>query len=180
MACSQTIKGYIRGCETSMGGVKEIYLANWTKDTFAVATSQTSGDTVTIASGATSVDWYKYDIRKNTANFTSTLNIDDANGVNYISTELNLVFTKMETLKRMEMAALVLGDFMAIVVDANGIAWALGKDAPMIATAGTGETGTAKSDGNKYNLTLTDESLYWPYEFSGTLPTPANATGNIS
>ena len=48
--------------------------------------------------------------------------------------------------------------------DNNGKVWFLGKDAPVKATAGGGETGAAKSDANRYNIELTDESLDYPYE----------------
>lgn len=176
--CPQTIKGLIRDCQASMGGVKRILIAEWVDKTFEVVEDSADTKTVNVASASTAT-WYEYDIRKNTASFTSTLNIDDANGVNYVSTELNLVFTRMEAVKRMEIAALTAGDFMAIVVDANDIAWALGKDAPVICTAGTGESGTAKSDGNRYSLTMTDESREWPYQVSGTLPTPASGNGTL-
>ena len=95
---------------------------------------------------------------------TSTLTVDPANGVNYVSTELVLQFTKMETRKRIEMAALAVGELAFIVKDANGIYWFLGKDEPVTATAGTGQTGQAVGDGNFYNITFTDESKSWPME----------------
>ena len=51
-----------------------------------------------------------------------------------------------------------------IVKDCNGVYWYLGKDEPVVSSAGTGETGTARSDGNKYTVTLQDTSLSYPYE----------------
>ena len=95
---------------------------------------------------------------------TSTLNVDPANGVNYVSTDLVLVFNRMETLKRIEVAALALGDLAVIVKDSNGLYWYLGKDEPVVSTAGSGETGTARGDGNKYSVTLQDTSATYPYE----------------
>lgn len=174
MACNQTISGLTRGCETSMGGVKSILIAAYVDNAYTASVT-TGGVETSVTAVTTGATWYKYDIRKNTASFTSTANLDDANGVNFISTELNLIFTRMETVKRMEMAALVLGDFMAIVTDANGKHWAFGKDNPMIASAATGESGTQKTDGNKYSITLKDESLSWPLEVvDSAMPTPAN------
>lgn len=171
MSCTTyTLKGITNDCSTSKGGIREIYIADWQKDIFTVGDS---AGTVTALKSET--QWYKYYIKKNTSSFTSTATIDQANGVNYVSTELALVFTKMETAKRVEMSALLLNDVAVIVVDANGKAWCLGKDNPVNATAGTGETGTAATDGNKYTITLTDESDTFPFEYSGELPTPANA-----
>ena len=39
---------------------------------------------------------------------TSTLNVDETTGNNYVTTEVSLVFSKMETTKRIEMADLLL------------------------------------------------------------------------
>ena len=171
MSCtSYTLKGINNDCSTSKGGIREIYIADWQKDIFTVGDS---AGTVTALKAET--QWYKYYVKRNTSSFTSTATIDQANGVNYVSTELALVFTKMETSKRIEMSALLLNDVAVLVTDANGKTWCLGKDNPVNATAGTGETGTAATDGNKYSLTLTDESDTFPFEYSGELPTPANA-----
>lgn len=171
MSCTNyTLKGITNDCSTSKGGIREIYIADWQKDIFTVGDS---AGTVTALKSET--QWFKYYIKRNTSSFTSTATIDLANGVNYVSTELALVFTKMETAKRVELSALLLNDVAVLVVDANNKVWCLGKDNPVNATAGTAESGTAATDGNKYTLTLTDESDTFPFEYSGELPTPANA-----
>lgn len=171
MSCTAyTLKGITNDCSTSKGGIREVYIADWAKDLFTVGASD---NTVTALKADT--QWYKYYIKRNTSSFVSTATIDQANGVNYVSTELNLVFTKQETAKRVEMSALLLNDVAVLVIDANGKAWCLGLNNPVNASAGTGESGTAATDGNKYTLTLTDESDTFPFEYSGELPTPANA-----
>ena len=158
MACTcsaQTIAGLCKDCEGSLGGIVTVYLANWQEGIF------------TISSGAVSavnsaVTFYEYQFRKNTGSMTSTLNIDPANGVNFVQTDLNLVFSRMETKKRIEMAALSVGQLAGIVKDANGKYYALGVSEPIEASAGTGETGVARTDGNKYTITLTDNQLSFP------------------
>lgn len=171
MSCTAyTLKGITNDCSTSKGGIREVYIADWAKDLF------TLGETSeTVESLKADAKFYKFFIKKNTSSFTSTATIDLANGVNYVSTELNLVFTKMETSKRIEMSALLLNDVAVLVTDANGKTWCLGKDNPVNATAGLAESGTAATDGNKFSITLTDESDTFPFEYTGTLPTPANA-----
>ena len=93
---------------------------------------------------------------------TSTLN-NSTDGASYVTTELSMVFSKMEAQKRIAIQALAIGECMAVVEDSNGDMWFLGADAPLTATAGGGETGTAKSDANRYTITLTDESLGFPF-----------------
>ena len=56
------------------------------------------------------------------------------------------------------------GHYARIVKDANGKYWYLGKDEPVNASAGDGQTGTARSDANRYTITLQDQSKEMPYE----------------
>lgn len=158
MACSctnQTIAGLCKDCEGSLGGIVTVYLANYKENIFTI----TSGAVSAVDSA---VSFYEYQFRKNTGSMTSTLNIDPANGVNFVQTDLNLVFSRMETKKRIEMAALSVGQLAGIVKDANGKYYALGVSEPLEASAGDGQTGTARTDGNRYSITLTDNQESFP------------------
>lgn len=101
---------------------------------------------------------------RNTGSMTSTYTIDPATGVRYVTTDLVLQFNRMETAKRVEMSALAQNELVLVVKDANGKYWLLGKDEPVMATAGEGVTGTARGDRNGYSITLQDTSLEMPYE----------------
>lgn len=160
MACSVTISGLARDCATSMGGIVEAYIANY-DDVTSVTVADGQVSTIAMASGK---HFLRYTFRKGTGSMTSTLNVDPANGVNYVSTDLVLQFSRMETTKRIEMAALAVNELAVIVKDANGKYWYLGKDEPVAASAGDGQTGTARGDGNRYSITLQDTSVSWPYE----------------
>lgn len=166
MSCAnQTIAGIERDCSTSKGGINVVYLANY--DDIA---------NITIAEGKiTGVEtkegkkFHTYHFRKGTGSMSSTLNVDPANGVNYVNTDLVLQFLKMDTKKRIEMAALSVNDLVAIVKDANGAYWYLGAEEAIVATAGDGTTGTARGDGNRYTITLQDTSSSFPYEVDSTI-----------
>lgn len=158
MACTcanQTIAGLCKDCEGSLGGIVSVYLTNWQENIFSVA----SGAVSAVSSAVT---FYEYQFRKNTGSMTSTLNIDPANGVNFVQTDLVMLFSRMETKKRIEMAALSVGQLAGIVKDANGKYYALGVSEPMEASAGDGQTGTARTDGNRYSITLTDNQTSFP------------------
>lgn len=171
MSCTAyTLKGITNDCSTSKGGIREVYIADWAKDLFTVGETDN-----TVTALKADAKFYKFFIKRNTSSFTSTATIDLANGVNYVTTELNLIFTRMDTAKRVEMSALLLNDVACLVTDANGKTWVMGLESPVNATAGTGETGTAATDGNKFSITLTDESSTLLYEYTGDLPTPSNA-----
>lgn len=171
MSCAAyTLKGLPRDCEQSMGGIAEVYIANY-EDVTAVEVSNTDGtegkiSTITMDEGK---KFYKYVLRKGAGSFTSTATIDNANGVNFVTTVLTFNMLRMNTQKRIEMTALSVNELAVIVKDANGTYWYLGKDNAVTATNGTGQTGTARTDGNMYTIELSDESATYPYEVNATI-----------
>ena len=165
MSCIQTLSGLAKDCAANMGGIVEVMIAN-----FADVTGVTITDGVVSAvTMAADAKFKKYSFAKNTGSLTSTYNIDAASGVEYVTSDLLLQFNRMETSKRVEITALSLGDLAVIVKDANGKYWYLGKDEPVNASAGDGQTGTARGDANRYTITLQDESLEMPYEVDDTI-----------
>ena len=162
MSCSQLLNGIAADCQTNVGGVREVYIANYS-DVTAIEVDDSSNMIKTITMADTA-KFKKYAFKKNTSSMTSTLNVDPANGVNFVQTDLTVVFAKQETVKRMEIAKLSLGELRVIVLDANGKYWFLGKEEFVSATSGTAETGTNRQDGNRYSIVLTDYSSSYPYE----------------
>lgn len=167
MACTQSLSGIAAACETNVGGIREVYIANY-DDVTDIEVDATSNmiDTITMDTGK---KFYKYLFKKNTSSLTSTLNVDPTAGVNFVQSDLALVFAKQETTKRMEIAKLSLGELRVIVKDANGKFWFLGYEEFVSATAGTAETGVNRTDGNRYTITLTDYSSSYPYEVDPTI-----------
>lgn len=123
--------------------------------------------TLTLANGSGSLN--EFNFRKGAASMTSNLQKDDTAGSYYWETDLVMNFQRMETTKRTAVMALSLAECAAIVKDNNGIYWFLGKDEYLGATAGTGETGQAKTDANQYTITLQDSSLGLPYEIASSV-----------
>ena len=165
MACNQTLSGLVKDCSPSMGGITEVLLAN-REDVSAVTADTGKVTEITMASSA---KFKKYSFTRNTGSMTSTYNIDQASGVRYVTTDLLLQFNRMETAKRVEISALAVNDLVAIVKDANGIYWYLGYDEPVNASAGDGQTGTARGDANRYTITLQDNSKEMPMEVDSTI-----------
>ena len=160
MSCAQTISGIAKDCSASMGGIKKAWIANQ-EDVSAVTV--TTGK-VTGLTMETSKVFKEFAFRKGVSSFTSTLNSDPANGTSFVSTEINLVFSKMESTNRAEMSALAVGELYVIVQDMNDALWFFGYDEPVVASAGDGQTGVARTDRNGYSITLLDNSKEFPME----------------
>ena len=162
MSCSlNTLAGIAGACESNQGGIIEVYINHFdqidevtvTSDKISAITLKTSGE-----------KFHKYNFKRNTGSLTSTYTIDPANGVNFVTSDLSLVFAKQDTAKRIEISALALDDLAVIVKDSNGKFWYLGYNEPVQASAAAAQTGTARTDGNSYTITLQDTSLTLPYE----------------
>lgn len=167
MGCSQVLNGIAADCQTNVGGIREVYIANY-GDVTTIELDESSNMIKTITMAETA-KFKRYAFKKNTSSMTSTLNVDPANGVNFVQTDLTVVFAKQETVKRMEIAKLSLGELRVIVLDANGKYWFLGQEEFVSATSGSAETGTNRTDGNRYQIVLTDYSSSYPYEVDPTI-----------
>ena len=165
MACNQTLNGLVRDCQPSMGGIVEAHAIN--KEYLSEITAQEGViKQITLADGEKFKSYY---FNRNTGSMTSNYTLDPATGVRYVTTDLVLQFNRMETTKRIEVTALAQNELALIVKDANGKYWLLGKDEPVMATAGEGVTGTARGDRNGYGITLQDTSLEMPYEVDAAI-----------
>lgn len=162
MSCSlNTLAGIAGSCESNQGGIIEVYINHFDQIDEVTVTSDKISAITLKASGE---KFHKYNFKRNTGSLTSTYTIDPVNGVSFVTSDLSLVFAKQDTAKRIEISALALDDLVVIVKDANGKFWYLGYNEPVQASAATAQTGTNRTDGNNYNITLQDTSLTLPYE----------------
>ena len=166
MACnSYTLTGLNTACkEASFGGIKEVLIALYDDVSATTVDTGTSMISITMASGK---KFKQYKLLKSTGSLTSTLNTSETSA-SYFTNEVALQFMKMETAKRIEIMALMMSACAVIVRDSNDKYWYLGKDNYVECSAGSAQTGTAVSDSNHYELTLTDTSSELPYEVAAS------------
>lgn len=151
-------------CDTSIGGVKEVYIG-----AFGAVTPGTPASGLISALTLAGSKLVIFRFRPGSASMEINANIDNDNGSGYVETTLALNFTKMESAKRVQVQALLAGGAMAIVRDNNDKYWLLGYDNPLQAVGGTvGGTGTQFSDANRYSPSLLDISKELPYEVAST------------
>ena len=160
--CPQTLAGIALDCSTSQGGIKKAWIADYN-----TVKATISGDKISAID--TISNFKPYEFRRGTASLTETLTADETTGNNYVTQELSLVFTKKDTAKRIEMAALSIGQLAVILLDNNGKYFYMGADDYVSASAGGSESGTAKGDRNAYTITLKTESATYAYEVDETV-----------
>lgn len=164
MPCSQTLIGIAKDCAVNLGGVKRVLAANY-DDIATVTVTDNQISAITMNGAAAFVE---FNFRPQTANFASTWQIGDG-GAKYVQTLLAMVFSRMETSKRIAVMALAQADAVAIVEDANGKFWYLGKDYPLELNTGDAGTGTVRTDRNGYGITLEDNSRELPFEVNPSI-----------
>ena len=152
--------------ETSFGGIKEVLIAPF-DDVVSISVDDES-QVITGITMSGSAKFVSYKLLKNTGGLTSTLNTSEVS-TSYFTNEVTLQFMKMETAKRLEIMALMMTACVCIVKDCNNKYWLLGKDNYVECSAGSATTGTASSDANHYELTLSDVSAELPHEVDETV-----------
>lgn len=165
MSCSQSLSGLAKDCSANAGGIVVVYLANF-EDVTGKTITDSKISAITMASGA---KFKAYHFPKNTGSLTSTYNIGDGDN-KYVSSDLVMQFSRMQTASRIEVTAMAMSDLVALVQDKNGKVWYLGFNEPV--TLGDGsdaQTGTQRSDLNRYQVTLHDESDEFPYEVDASI-----------
>ena len=159
MSCNLALAGWVKDCETSMGGITEVYFAAYDQVEEVTVTENVISNIKMVEAAK----FQKYYIRKGTGSMSTEGKFDQANGTKYYETNLAISFPKMRAANRIEVNALAANELVAIVKDANGVYWYLGYDNPLVVSAFSGNTGQAWTDANKYDLTAQDNALQSPY-----------------
>lgn len=168
-ACGITLKGIDFSCKDNVGGIKNIWLADWND---AAPTVVAKRYRATIQTGSNSDPDYVfklYRIRTGNGSMNSTLNADESNGTVYVQTDLNMKFTKLSEDGRNEVAEILRGNVAAIVETNTGEYYGLGAEHPLTLSAGTVNTGAAMGDFAGYDITVQDYCSTLPYLLDETL-----------
>lgn len=167
MACSQTLAGITRDCATNMGGIKKVYIAN-----------RADVDSVTLTSGVVTAitmvstkKFYEYQFALGTSSMTSNWQVSAENGTKFVETDLQMIFNRADSTKRLEIVALAQAELAVVVEDNNGNMWYLGYHEPVLLNGGDMQTGTARGDRNGLSVTLRDTAPELPLPCTATLTT---------
>lgn len=163
MACN-TLNNITKSCDNNQGGIYVAYV----NDTDNITTFTTNGASHSVTGLTSSTDFVTFDFVRNVGSVVADPKIDLINGSTYFEVTVTFVFHRREAAKSRALTVLGEGQrYLDIIVkDANGL-YSYIDHAQL--SGGTEETGTAKADGSKYNVTFIAQMDNRPYFVSDAL-----------
>ena len=147
MACDLT-KGRKEPCKDSVGGIKNVFFADFGDITIAYDSTDTD---VVDDLGAVTV--FKYELKGNSS-FEQTITSSRENGTTFFEQALNLTLKKLTVQDHKELKLISYGRPHIVVQDYNGNAFLMGAEHGCDVTGGTIVTGAAMGDLSGYTLTF--------------------------
>lgn len=134
MSCNIT-SGIARGCNTNIGGVKNVYLRN---------------------TGGT---WYKYEMDKGTASLVENYNVNQASSILGFTQTLTIQLDKMEAAKQVQIQKIAQANDLQVQVETNDdTIFEFGIERGAYMASGTTTSGTAYTDANQSELVIQADS----------------------
>jgi len=158
-------------CKDATGGIKGIYIHNYSDTSAFVGYAATSANVITdlgaIGAG-NDYEVYKFAVRREMASLTVDTQSDVTTGTTFFEQVFTCTFTKLTQIDADNLSELAAGRPQIIVEDNQGNLIMLGHTNGMDVTAGTFETGKAFSDLNGMTLTFTGREIEPFFTLVGT------------
>ena len=155
MAGCALTQDYSFGCDTGIGGVKEVYLIELEN----IASYTESSGTLTGITKVSGKVFRKYQLVLETASFDEAITGNRQNGTIFYAQTGVIVINKQQVAVRNEILLLAKNRLVAVVKDNNGTYRLFGREFGLMLLTGTANTGTAWGDRNGYTLNLTGNEL---------------------
>jgi len=153
MACLLSM-GRAESCKDSVGGLKNIYFANFDIEASDITYDATDTDLITAITGISNL--YKFELKGNST-FVQNINSSRENGTTFFEQVLSLELKKQDVATTKEIKILSYGRPHVIVEGNDGQYFIAGLLRGMDLSAGSIESGASLSDYNGYKITLTGQ-----------------------
>ena len=173
--CTTYLTGFGTSCGSNLPSIKKLYIGTFESAKFTY-TYQQNGQSqdvldadgnkiIEAVSGATlnsgADKWVEFQFRKNSSSMDTEMTVND-NGSHYYTNSATCTFARIDNSKRLSLESVASGECSMIIVDGNNQTWLIGNQNPVSLTTLSGSTGTAISDSNAYNVTLSAEEPTMP------------------
>ena len=167
MSTCDIVSGFTLGCRDNTGGLKNIYILSG-------SISSVNGTEGLITSITGSGIFYKFELTRQTGDFTETINASLENGTIFYEQTVNAPFHKLQSTTRNQVRTLARNPDILMIVETNNneggaVFFLLGQTRGLSLSGGQAQTGTAFGDLQGYTLT-----------FTGQEPDPASALSGSS
>ena len=170
MATCDITSGFTLGCRDNTGGIRNVYILSGSVD--SVTGSGATG-LISVISG--SGTFYKFELTRQTGDYTETINGSTENGTVFFEQTVNMPLHKMQSATRNQIRLLSKNVTLKMIVETNngssdgvGKYFYLGEENGLSLNAGQGQSGTAFGDANMYTLTFTGQEPDPASEISGS------------
>ena len=153
MACTLTLAGRGVGCKDALGGIKRIYVSEWTDGFWD---DVASGE---VADATAAETFYTYDMTRGSGSLNQTITSDLAAGTVYFDQVCSVTFNKVATGDIAEIGNLVKGRMAVLVQDNNDNWFVMGHKNGVEVSGGTAQTGTAAGDQNGFTLEFSAQEV---------------------
>ncbi len=175
MSCDIT-SGFELGCRDNSGGIKNLYILGASGSVAGTIESVTDASEGLISDISGSGVFYKYELFRQTSDFSEAISATPENGTVFYEQSLNATFFKLQSATRNQIRVLAKNPDLKVIVETNngsedgiGRYWLLGEQNGVQLLSGTGASGTAFGDLNGYSLTFTGQEPEPASEISGSL-----------
>ena len=164
MPCIPTV-GFAEECEDGLGGVKlGSLLLTGLSD---ITTSTIVAGEITVLTQVALTNFYNYNIKKESANFVTTMTKENGNQV--YETIVTVSLLKMSAAKNVEFRLVSSSPTVIILQDENNLYWCIGLEKGADLNATVVQTGATMNEMNGYTLTFTARSGNAPYTVDPTV-----------
>jgi hypothetical protein len=172
MPCALT-SGYSLDCKDSSGGITEVYFIEKAN----VSSVATASGVVTGLTKASGKRFWKYELPKETGNFTNNPQVSTENGTLFFEQGLTIVINKLSASVNTELKLLAQNVLIAVVKDNNNKYWMLGKERGVDMAASESGSGTAFGDRSGYTLNFTGKEPDQLYEVNSSVAAALETAG---
>ena len=172
MPCALTT-GYSLDCKDSAGGITEVYFIEESN----VSSIATASGVVTGLTKASGKRFWKYELPKETGNFTHNPQVSTENGTLFFEQNLTIVVNKLSAAINTELKLLAQNILIAVVKDNNNKYWMLGKERGLDMGASESGSGTAFGDRSGYTLNFMGKEPDFLYEVNSSVAAALETAG---
>jgi hypothetical protein len=154
MSCLLT-QGFLDDCKDAIGGIKEIFLGNWSDFETGITFDGTTGEIDALPTATI----YRYKLARSSSSWQEVATINETNRTLFYAQTVTAVVGRMNADKRKELFLASRANPIVFVRDSLDQIWCIGRlEGTTFNT--TAQSGTAKGDLNGYNIEIVAEERY--------------------